>query len=219
MRRELEPEYMDTDEEALGYQAMDHSEANESVVARFLELGGGSCRFVADLGTGPGDIPILLARRTPGGPLIAGIDAAARMLALARKKPEAEAFAGRLFFLRADVKALPFADGSVDGVFSNTILHHIGEPLSFLREAARILRPGGVLLIRDLFRPQTEEEARRLVDLHAAGADDYQRELFLDSFRAALTLEEARACAREAGLGRASIEMSSDRHYTIEIAP
>lgn len=216
MRRVLEPEYMDTPEEAEGYQAMDHTAANRSVVERFLELGGGRCRRVIDLGTGPGDIPILLCQSAPG-PRVVAVDAAEHMLALARPKLGPLGLQDRIEFVPADVKALPWPDGAFDGVFSNTILHHIPEPLEFLREAARVLAPGGVLLIRDLFRPDSEAEAWRLVDLHAAGADEYQRQLFFASFCAALTLDEARDCVRRAGLLAARVEMSSDRHYTIEI--
>lgn len=219
MQRVLEPEYMDTPEEADGYQAMDHSVANQSVVARFLELGGGRCCRVIDLGTGPGDIPILLAQQTDDHLHVTGVDAAGTMLALARPKLAQLRLQHRIEFLQADVKRLPFADASCDGVFSNTILHHIPEPVLFLREARRVFAPGGVLLIRDLFRPASEAEAWRLVDLHAKGATEWQRQLFFASFHAALTLDEARQCARDAGLGHARIDMCSDRHYSIEIAP
>jgi ubiquinone/menaquinone biosynthesis C-methylase UbiE len=125
--------------------------------------------------------------------------------------------AARIRFERADVKALPFATGAFDGVFSNTILHHIPEPLAFLREAGRVLGSRGVLLIRDLCRPDTEAEAWRLVDLHAATATTEQRQLLFQSLCAGLTLEEARACTAAAGLAGASVAMTSDRHYTIEL--
>jgi ubiquinone/menaquinone biosynthesis C-methylase UbiE len=218
MQRVLEPEYMDTQDEATGYQAMDHSAANLSVIERFLALGGGRCAHVVDLGTGPGDIPILLAQRAPSVH-VTGIDAAEHMLQLARSKPGRCGLGDRVAFQRADVKALPFEDGSFDGVFSNTILHHIPEPVEFLCEAWRVFQRGGVLLIRDLVRPPTEADAQRLVGLHAASANAYQKQLFFASFCAALTLDEARATVRSAGMQGARVEMSSDRHYTIEIAP
>jgi ubiquinone/menaquinone biosynthesis C-methylase UbiE len=218
MQRVLEPEYMDTEVEAEGYDQMDHSAANAAVVERFLAIGGGRCRRVVDLGTGPGDIPILLARQCAGTAFV-GVDAAATMLALARRKIRRHGLGARIRFVRADVKALPFADGAFDGVFSNTILHHIPDPLQFLIQAARVLAAGGRLLIRDLYRPPTLAESQRLVDLHARDATPPQRQLLLQSLCAALTLDEARDCARAAGLQRASVEMSSDRHYTIEWTP
>ena len=62
-----------------------------------------------------------------------------------------------------DAKGLNFADGEFDTVFSNTILHHIPDPRPFLREARRVLRPGGTLLVRDLFRPPSREQLEALV--------------------------------------------------------
>jgi ubiquinone/menaquinone biosynthesis C-methylase UbiE len=217
MQRVLEPEYMDTQEEAGSYAAMDHSIVNGLVVDRFLQLGGGACSRVIDLGTGPGDIPILLSKRSQI-PAIVGVDAAETMLALARPSAERHGVADRVTFARADVKALPYADGAFDGVFSNTILHHIPEPVVFVREAARVLAKGGVLLIRDLYRPATMDEAKRLVALHAGTAPKDHQQLLLQSLCAALTLDEAVQVAKAAGIGHAKVAMNSDRHYSIEIA-
>lgn len=217
MQRVLEPEYMDTVDEAQSYAAMDHSLVNGLVVDRFLALGGGACRKVIDLGTGPGDIPFLLAQRS-SIPSILGVDAAETMLALARPKAKGLGLEQRVTFARADVKALPFADGTFDGVFSNTILHHIPEPVVFVREAARVLQKGGVLLIRDLYRPSNLDECKRLVALHAAGAPKDHQQLLLQSLCAALTLDEAVQVAKAAGIGHAKVAMNSDRHYSIEIA-
>lgn len=214
MDRILEPEYMDTQEEAQEYDAMDHVAANESVLARFLEIGGGRGRAV-DLGTGPGHIPVLIARARPEARIVA-VDAAQTMLDLARERVDQAGLADRITLQQANVRDLPFGDDSFDEVFSNSILHHIPDPLDFLREAWRVLVPGGVLLIRDLFRPASEGQAWALVDEHAAGASDCQRQLLFDSLHAALTLEEARSTVAEVGMSGASVEMSSDRHYTIE---
>lgn len=217
MQRVLEPEYMDTTSEANSYAAMDHSVVNQAVVDRFLQLGGGTCARVVDLGTGPGDIPLLLARSSKI-PQIVGVDAAATMLALAKISTQRLDLAQRVTFVQADVKALPYPDGAFDGVFSNTILHHIPHPIEFVREAVRVLAPGGVLLIRDLYRPATMAEAERLVALHAGSAPQDHQQLLLQSLCAALTLDEARTLAKSAGIGHARVEMNSDRHYSIEIA-
>lgn len=206
---------MDTEVEAHSYAAMDHTAANQSVAERFFALGGGH-GFTLDIGTGPGDIPILMASRRPGGRYVA-VDAAWEMLKLARERVSSSGLAERIFLHQADAKRLPHATDSFDAVFSNTILHHIPEPIDLLHEAWRVLKPGGVLLIRDLYRPATETDAWALVDLHAAGATADQRRLLFDSLHAALTLEEARELvAAAAGMAGATVEMTSDRHYTIE---
>ena len=79
-----------------------------------------------------------------------------------------------------------------------------------------MLRPGGILLIRDLHRPETCAEAWALVDKHAAGATQAQQQLLFDSLHAALTLEEAKEAVTTAGITGATVAMTSDRHYTIE---
>jgi ubiquinone/menaquinone biosynthesis C-methylase UbiE len=211
MERILEPEYMDTPEEADGYDAMDHTAANRSFVDDLCAVRTSETRFL-DLGTGPGHIPILLAQEDQDVHVV-GVDAAETMLVLARKKVAAAELTERIELQNADVKALPMADASFDAVFSNTILHHIPEPIEFLREAWRVC--GSTIFIRDLFRPETEDLAWQLVDLHGKGATDWQRRLFYDSLHAALTLDEARDTVAAAGMSRASVEMTSDRHYTI----
>jgi len=213
IERILEPEVMDTVEDASEYDAMDHREANLAFVERLEALGARGSML--DIGTGPGHIPLLVCERIQEARVL-GIDLAERMLELARRHRAASPHAERLEFRRADAKGLDFADDSFDTVFSNTILHHIPDPLPFLREAARVLRPTGCLLIRDLFRPRTEEELERLVALHAAEATPYQRRLFADSLHAALTPDELRELARAAGLASAEVTVDSDRHMSLQ---
>lgn len=214
MERILEPEYMDTEVEAHSYAAMDHTEANHNVAERLLALGGGH-GLTLDIGTGPGDIPILMAGQKPRGRYVA-VDAAWEMLKLAKLKISDSGLAGRIVLHRADAKQLPYPADSFDAVFSNTILHHIPAPIDLLREAWRVLKPGGVLLIRDLYRPPTEAAAWALVDKHAAGATDTQRQLLFDSLHAALTPAEARKLVAVVEMTGTTVEMTSDRHYTIE---
>ncbi|MEZ6147292.1 MAG: class I SAM-dependent methyltransferase [Planctomycetaceae bacterium] len=66
-----------------------------------------------------------------------------------------------------DGKSLPYEPGEFDVVMSNSIVHHIPEPFEALREMRRVVRPGGLLFVRDLLRPDSEAEVERLVTLHA----------------------------------------------------
>jgi ubiquinone/menaquinone biosynthesis C-methylase UbiE len=215
LQRVLEPEVMDTEEDAREYDAMDHSEPNGAFVARLIELGARG--RMLDIGTGPGHIPIMICERIADA-FVVGVDLAEHMLARAMRRRLASPYADRLDFHVADAKGLAYADASFDVVFSNTILHHIPDPRDILTGAKRVLKPGGVLLIRDLYRPATLGDLARLVEQHAGQATPYQRKLFSESLNAALTPDELRARAKEVGLERFEVTVDSDRHMSLQIA-
>jgi len=100
-----------------------------------------------DLGCGPGTITVDLAERVAPGRVV-GLDAAAGVLG------EASALAGRrgvaVEWVVGDALALPFADAAFDVVHAHQLLQHLADPVGALREAARVLRPGGLLAVRDV---------------------------------------------------------------------
>lgn len=214
MERVLEPEVMDTPEEADGYDAMDHSGPNRAFVERLVELGAHGSML--DIGTGPGLIPLLVCEHIQDARVI-GIDLASHMLVHAERHRAASPYGSRVEFRLADAKGFDFEDASFDTVFSNTILHHIPDPKPFLAEARRVLKPDGVLLIRDLFRPGSNERALELVREHAASENRYNQELFRASLCAALTPDELREVADAAGLSEAAIAIDSDRHMSLQL--
>lgn len=214
--RVLEPEWMDSEEEALEYDAMDHTEVNRAFVDRLVELGARTGRLL-DVGSGPAHIALEAAERLPGARVVA-LDAARWMHRVARRRLSSSPAGARIFPLVADAKRMPFRDGCFDAVFSNTILHHIADPRPVLREIRRVVRPGGIVLLRDLRRPRDRPELERLVALHAADANEKQRALFRDSLHASFTLDEVRALLRECGLGDLRVWENSDRHWTAERA-
>ncbi len=214
MKRILEPEAMDTAEEADGYDAMDHTGANTAFMERLFELGAKG--RMLDLGTGPAHLPILICENQPEAHVL-GLDLAHHMLRVAKRNVDASGFADRIELRHGDAKEVGLESASFDAVYSNTILHHIPDPRPFLTEAARLVRPGGVLLIRDLFRPDDLETLEALVEQHASGEDEYQRDLFGASLNAAFTPEELRAIADECGLQHAEIVIDTDRHMSLQV--
>jgi ubiquinone/menaquinone biosynthesis C-methylase UbiE len=214
MERTLEPEVMDGPREAAEYAACEYVEPNVAFVERLCALGARG--RMLDLGTGPGHIPLRVCAAIADAQ-VTGIDLSEHMLAVANELRARSPHAARIAFRVADAKGLDFDDASFDAVFSNTILHHIADPTPFLSEALRVLRPGGVLLIRDLYRPATPAAADALVDLHARDATPEQRELFRASLHAALTPAELRAAADAAGLGHAELTLDSDRHVSLQL--
>lgn len=210
--RTLEPEVMDTAEEARDYDAMDHSAVNRAFAADFLALWDGQ-NPVLDAGTGTAQIPIELCRQDPAVEVVA-VDAARHMLTLAGENVSRAGLGGRIKLEWCDAKFLTHGDGAFGAVASNSIVHHVPEPADVLREMARVLRPGGLLFVRDLLRPADEAAVAALVALHAAGANEHQRKMFADSLRAALTVGEVRELARAMGFDPDGVRQTTDRHWT-----
>jgi ubiquinone/menaquinone biosynthesis C-methylase UbiE/predicted Zn-dependent protease with MMP-like domain len=213
MERILEPEYMDTRAEAEAYDEMDHSGPNEAFVLRLFELGAHG--RMLDIGTGPAHIPILICDRDPEATVVA-IDAAQAMLDRAAQKIAKTPHRSRIELTKADAKKLGFATESFDVVYSNTILHHIPDPKPFLREAWRVLKPGGVLLIRDLFRPENPARVDELVRMYAGSARADQQELFRASLHAAFTPSEVEQMIRDVGIDGVEVVIDTDRHMSIQ---
>jgi hypothetical protein len=99
---------------------------------------------------------------------------------------------------------------------SNSIVHHIPKPLVVFKQIARAAKPTAGLLIKDLLRPTTIRQWKKLVQTYAGDCNPYQQNLFADSLRAALSLREVQALARQARLQNVTIQQVSDRHWTLE---
>lgn len=212
-----EPEVMDTAQDALDYDQMDHSEVNQRFAADFLgalaAAGLSADLEVLDLGTGTAQIPIELCRQSAKLRVVA-IDLSAEMLKLAAENIAREGLADRIRLELVDAKQLPFADEAFAAVISNSIVHHIPAPEYPLAEAVRVTRRGGLLFIRDLARPRDDFSVARLVRMYAAGCNEHQRQLFDDSLRAALSVGEIRSIVSHLGFDRATVQATSDRHWT-----
>ena len=110
---------------------------------------------VLDCGCGPGSITLDLAAVVAPGEVV-GVDLeprqvqGARALAAERGVENVGFAVENVGFAVGDVYALPFADGSFDAVFANTVMTHLRHPVAVLQEVRRVLRPGGVAGVRDV---------------------------------------------------------------------
>ncbi|MEC4802697.1 MAG: class I SAM-dependent methyltransferase [Jaaginema sp. PMC 1079.18] len=212
MKRLLEPEVMDTEAEAQEYDAMDFREVNSAFATDAIAIGPEKAA-VLDTGTGTARIPILIAQQRPQWQITA-IDLADSMLAIARRNVAEAGLSRQITLAKVDSKELPYPDNSFDLVISNSIVHHIPDPLPYLREIKRVLRPQGGIFLRDLLRPDDEATVERLVSAIGPEYSPHQAQLFRDSLCAAFTIPEIEALLTAAGLGDVRVDQSSDRHWT-----
>ena len=205
---------------------MDHSVVNAQFVSDLItaltdrslyrtveRLRHGSVAQILDLGSGTAQIPIELARRASNAQITA-IDAAESMLRFVRQHVTAANLGERIDLLMADAKRLPFESGSFSAVISNSIVHHIAEPRVVLEETVRVCVRGGLLFHRDLMRPENDARLEHTVKTYAGTATAYQRLLFSNSLRAALTVDEMRGLIADLGFSRDTVIPTSDRHWT-----
>ncbi len=143
-----------------------HVAENEVEHAIASTLGEGPIGRLVDIGTGTGRMIELFGPRADSA---IGIDRSSEMLRLARVKLEAAGITSSL--RQGDMYALPLGDGSADSIIIHQVLHYAHSPAAAIAEAARVLTPGGTLLIVDFAAHEREE--LRLSDAHIRlGFDD-----------------------------------------------
>lgn len=218
MQRILEPEVMDSCEEAVDYDAMDFSYVNAGFAERVFAIAPKlSSLTLLDVGTGTARIPVLICQQRPHWQIV-GIDLAKSMLQVGLKNIEQAGLQQQISLELVDGKQMPYANGQFEMVISNSLVHHLPDPLLFLQEIKRVLKPGGAIILRDLIRPETEEAMNALVESIGSDYDDRQTLLFRNSLNAAFTLDEVGELIEKAGLENVNVYQSSDRHWTAETA-
>jgi arsenite methyltransferase len=160
--------------------------------------------IVLDLGSGGGIDVLLSARRVGPTGKAYGLDMTDEMLALAREN-QAKAGVRNVEFLKGEIENIPLPDDSVDVIISNCVINLSGDKDRVMKEAWRVLKPGGRFAVSDVVvRGEVPVEIRRSIELWVgcvAGAlseDDYRSKL--------------------AGAGFEGIEIEATRVYNVEDA-
>src|SRR2546422_3845337 len=158
MERVLEPELMDDPAQALAYSRADFEEENQGFVERFAEFYPEfKAGHVLDLGCGPADSPIRLARTLPEC-RITGVDGSPPMIALGLEAIRVAGLADRIT-LRCERFQDTLLTERAAAVISNSLLHHVPNPLQFWYAVKKLASPGAVVLVMDL---RSEEHTSEL---------------------------------------------------------
>jgi len=214
MNRILEPELMEDEAQVLAYAAADFEEENQGFLDRFREYFPEFTEgHILDLGCGPGDIPVRFARALPSC-RITGVDASEPMIGLAGVAVKQAGLADRITFRCERFQGVSLIE-PVDAVVSNSLLHHVPNPLQFWYRLRQMVKPGAPVLVMDLLRPDSPEEAQAIVDRNAAKEPEILRRDFYNSLLAAFTEDEVAAQLAEMNLSRLIVDVVDDRHWVV----
>lgn len=215
MERIPEPDLMDDAEQAKAYAEADFSEPHEAFVRHFAD------RFpdfrsgrVLDLGCGPADVIIRFARIFPDT-VITGVDGAGAMLDIGAHEIAKRGLGHRIELMKCTLPSPELPRGKFDAVISNSLLHHLSDPMILWKTVQQCSCPGAPVFIMDLLRPDTVESARQLARTYAADAPPVLQKDFFNSLLASYSTDEIHDQLGSLRLGHLKVEAVSDRHVLI----
>jgi ubiquinone/menaquinone biosynthesis C-methylase UbiE len=214
MERVIEPELMDDEQQSIAYAHADFSTSNQLFVDSLVRDFPAHLRNVVDIGCGPADVVIRLAKAAPEA-VITAIDGSAPMIALGRAAVHAAGVDARLVLLRTRIPGPPPEAHAFDAVLSKDLLHHLPDPRVLWNEVKRLGKPGAAVYVMDLVRPESEDAARAMVAEGAGSEHPILQHDFYNSLLAAFTPDEVRGQLREAGL-ELSVALTGIRHMLIK---
>lgn len=215
--RKPESEVMD---EASGVEAyasaaaQTHLDELDNAFVREIISLGVTAGLALDIGTGPGSIPVKVARECPGLRFV-GADLSLFMLGAARRGSAGQGINSRVDFVLAGASRLCFASATFDLVISNSLLHHLIDPVSAFNEMARVTKPGGTVFLRDLRRPPRFAFSIRAF-WHGRHYSGRMRQLYRDSLRAAYTPGEISGLLRGSRMSGAKVASRQRTYVTIQ---
>ncbi|MEZ5671941.1 MAG: class I SAM-dependent methyltransferase [Thiotrichaceae bacterium] len=214
MERIPEPELMLEPQQVEAYAHADFDEPHSMFIQLFKhyfpdELVNG---MVLDLGCGTADISCRFARAFPDC-AIDGVDASETMLSYGRNIVIKQGFNERIHLLNGYVPNLTLPRLRYDVALSNSLLHHLANPLSLWETIKRTIKPSGAIFIMDLLRPSSREEASYLVNKYAKNEPEILQRDFFNSLLAAYSIAEVEAQLQTTDFYYLEMYEVSDRHW------
>ena len=216
MQRVPEPELMSDEDQAMAYANADFEEPHnhfisllKDSVANVLPESG----IAMDLGCGAADISIRFAKAFQSYQ-VDGLDGSAAMLAEGEKAINVSELNHRINLIQDYLKETSLVSKEYNLVFSNSLLHHLHEPM-LLWNCIKNAKGNPAVFIMDLMRPDNDDEVARMVNEYANGEPEVLQRDFYNSLKAAFTPDEVEQQLTEAGLQGFKVSVVSDRHLTI----
>ena len=214
MKRTPEPELMDEVQQARAYSEADFAVPHEAFCDAAERVFSSNIKGqILDLGCGPADVTTRFARRNPHCRIL-GIDGAQAMLDLGQTRIENADLSQRVSLAHhyLPTTGLP---KNFDGAISNSLLHHLADPMVLWQTIAKHVRKDAPIFVMDLMRPANETEVKQLVSEYAAGEPEVLRHDFECSLHAAYRVEELTAQLHAAQLDHLTVQAITDRHLIV----
>lgn len=218
LKRTPEPELMTEAEQAKAYAEADFETAHNHFVGLMHKLLGDlpQTGVALDLGCGPGDVTVRVARSLPDWNIV-GVDGSDAMLEhgatlIAQREADDGPIKDRIRLLKAYLPLDPIEGGPFSLVFSNSLLHHLIDPGVLWESVKAYAPPKTPVFVMDLMRPDSAERVEEMVDLYAKDEPEILQRDFQYSLHAAYTIDEVNTQLRSAGLSGFTTKAVSDRH-------
>jgi trans-aconitate methyltransferase len=207
---------MDDHQQAAAYANADFEEPHEQFATLFQQAFPNHefTGVLLDLGCGPGDITRRVARRFPKVRIDA-VDGAAVMLAEGQRLTSGTNEASRIHYVHGLLPGCQLPQQHYDGIFSNSLLHHLADPMVLWHSVKDHAKAGTPVFVMDLLRPDSKQTAKQLVEQYAADEPAVLKEDFYNSLLAAFEIDEVRQQLTECGLQHLQVGQVSDRHLTV----
>lgn len=216
MERAPEPELMNDLEQAKAYARADFEESNSLFVELFKKNFSTSFSGVAlDLGCGPADICIRFAQFFPEC-FVHGVDGAPNMLQYGKMAVTEQKIAGRITLVEGLLPDVDLPGLHYDAIISNSLLHHLVDPQVLWQTIKKFGKSGTFVLVMDLLRPASQEEAHAIVERYSGKEPEILKEDFFNSLLAAYSVLEVGDQLDSAKLSCLEVEVVSDRHFAVK---
>ena len=214
MKRVPENELMLSRKQALAYASADFSDSNQLFVKNIISQVSIPKDFkILDVGCGDGEIPIMLFRKTLCH--ITALDGSLEMLKQFQIKLNKNQISSIQLINSIFNKNL-FLPKSFDVLISNSVLHHVSDPVDFWSNLINITKRHGKIFVMDLIRPSNEDHLQDILDRYA-GDDPVLYMDFKNSLKAAYTTKEVKEHLLSFTNISYNIKTISDRHFFVTI--
>jgi ubiquinone/menaquinone biosynthesis C-methylase UbiE len=214
MDRILEEEIMADQAEADAYARANFADSNQQYADHFTAEYPGHLGQLVDLGCGPADVTVRLARIATQARITA-VDGSAAMLVFARSAIDGARLSDRISLHLGRLPGLSLPEHHFDAVLSKDMLHHLPYPQVLWNEVRRLGRPGAAVYVMDLIRPDSAQQAQQIVEQISAEESPLLKKDFFNSLCAAFTVAEVRDQIEAAGLPLV-VEQATERHLRVK---